>query len=223
MNFTLISTLGLCNLFLIAVCRAQTVEVRPGEEVTLQCSNISTHSSLTFWFRLVNRTMASCISVMFRADKSVAYCDGFHNGSFEMTSNSSTIFLKIKHASVSDSGPYFCGFFTIFPVFNVIHLYVKDFSDTDETESITKKECDGMSKLAGLILAPLTVFLINAVIAMAFKIWTLQTAADEGQILQQSENLDSDEAAMTLYPAAIIKRRPASQREVETHVFYVSQ
>lgn len=61
-------------------------------------------------------------------------------------------------------------------------------------------------------------FLLSMI--MCFNIWNDETFVTLSSCFQ---NLDSDEAAMTLCPAAIVKRRPASQREVETRVFYVAQ
>ena len=89
-----------------------TVEVQPGEDVTLLCSNFSSVPIHIHWFRLANRSNTSCISSMVSPDSNVSFCDGFQNCKFNMTSNTTALFLKIKQVDLSDSGLYFCGFKT---------------------------------------------------------------------------------------------------------------
>ncbi len=91
--------------------KSQTVKVQAGGEVTLLCSNISPHPTQTEWFRVVNGTEPSCIVSTYGLNGEVKHCDGFQNGKFEMSINTSTVSLKIKPVDLSDSGLYFCGFY----------------------------------------------------------------------------------------------------------------
>uniref|UniRef100_A0A671XUH8 Immunoglobulin domain-containing protein n=1 Tax=Sparus aurata TaxID=8175 RepID=A0A671XUH8_SPAAU len=125
MNFTLIAALSLCSISWISasVSQYQTVEAQHGEEVTLQCKNISKHDSQTFWSRLVNRTKISCVVVMFSYRSKITVCDGYEKGKFEMKSNVSTVFLNIKNVDSSDFGLYYCGFSKNgTPILTSIHL-----------------------------------------------------------------------------------------------------
>ena len=48
------------------------------------------------------------------------------NGNFEMRSNITFVYLKIKKVDLSDSGQYFCGFYTnARPILSVIYLKVR--------------------------------------------------------------------------------------------------
>ncbi|XP_049425516.1 uncharacterized protein LOC125884488 isoform X2 [Epinephelus fuscoguttatus] len=226
-SFTLLTVLLLCSLSVISVSGSEshTVEVQPGEEVTLTCTNISIRPCQTDWFRLINRTKPSCISSMFEADGNASFCDGFQSG-FEMSSNISTVFLKIKRVDLSDSGVYFCGFYkdTHTVIGDATHLKVQGNGESDgDKDSETEKEPDGMTNLMSVILGGVTVLLTVVVIVLAVKIRKLQTAVNEEPQPERNKDLGSDElnyAALRFQAKPKRSRRPPSEREVEPHVVY---
>ncbi|XP_037614615.1 uncharacterized protein LOC119481582 isoform X2 [Sebastes umbrosus] len=206
-TFTLITALTLCSFSWISVSGSefQTVEVQSGEEVTLTCSNMSRSDSPTWWSKLVDGTKASCITVMVSADGVVEYCDGFQNLTFEMSSNISTLFLKIKGVDSSDSGQYFCEFYSRGrPTFSIIRLNVE--------------VSDGTAKLTSMILGGLTGFLVAVIIGLVVKVRKLQTADGEEQNPEQRENVDSDE----LNYAAVTFQQRAKRRQPEPNVIYAA-
>ncbi|XP_051231390.1 uncharacterized protein LOC127349568 [Dicentrarchus labrax] len=232
-SFTLIRALLLCSLSWISVSgsESQTVEVQPGEDVTLLCSNISRNTIHAEWFRATNRTKPSCISSMFGSDGEASFCDGFQNGKFKMSSNIAIIFLHIRRVDLSDSGLYFCGFFTgtHTVISTATHLNVEgDGESDDEVDCNTQNmivEADGMTTLMSVILGGLTAVLTIVVIVLAVKIRKLQTAVKEEAQPERNKNLDSDDLNYTaLRFQAKPKRnhRPAPERELETHVVYAA-
>ncbi|XP_027144012.1 uncharacterized protein LOC109141774 [Larimichthys crocea] len=215
-SFTLITALLLCSLSWISVSasESQTVEVQPGQEVTLLCSNFSSVPTQIFWFKLVNRRHPRCISHMFNPHEPAKFCSGFQNEKFEMRSNISTVFLKIKQVDLSDSGLYFCGYY----------ISSSDPVIVDATY-LEVQEFDGVKNLMSVTLAALTAFLVMVVICLAVKIKKLQKADNEQKSPQWRENLDSDDlkdADLSLYAETVRRRKPESEREVETRVVYVA-
>lgn len=90
-------------------CDFHTMTVQPGQDATLMCSNFTSRPAHIRWFKLTSLN-SSQISSMKSPDGNVSLFDGFQNGRFNMSSNTSTVFLKINQVNSSDSGLYFCGF-----------------------------------------------------------------------------------------------------------------
>ncbi|KAM8747098.1 uncharacterized protein AB9X84_015228 [Acanthopagrus schlegelii] len=228
-NFTLIAALSLCSISWISasVSQYQTVEAQPGEEVTLQCKNISNYNTQTFWSRLVNRTGINCVVVIYIYGGRVTVCDGYEEGKFEMKSNISTVFLNIKKVDSSDSGLYYCGFvIDSTPILTPIHLIVNGSDEPHDDDREGKREFDGIAMLTSMILGALTVVLLLVVSGLVVENSKLQTAVKEDQNTERGgENLSSDQlkdAALSFYPTSVRSRRPASEREVETRVIYAA-
>lgn len=156
MSITFETVLLLCSLSWIHLSVAHTVEVQSGEDVTLFCSNFSTNPSQSIWFRLINRSQPHCIANIFSSDEPASFCSGAEGDKFEVTSNISTIFLKIKNVTESDSGLYFCGYKNYkYPVI-VNSTYLKTQAKPAATTSLTTMILSGLT----LILTKITIFLV---------------------------------------------------------------
>ncbi|KAM9335236.1 uncharacterized protein ABDE67_020200 isoform 2-T2 [Symphorus nematophorus] len=181
-NFTLITALSLCSFSWtsVSVSGSRTVEVQPGQDVTLLC-NIFEHDTVIFWFRLINSTNPSCISVKDRKGV-ITYCTGFENGRFEMSSNTSSVSLRIKQVDLSDSGLYFCGFSKSGgPTFSVIRLKVEG---SDEHHEDVDSKCTKESQYRGAeltigIRGGLTFLLLMVIIGLVVEARKLQTVDKE--------------------------------------------
>ncbi|XP_050931597.1 uncharacterized protein LOC108882002 isoform X6 [Lates calcarifer] len=223
MNFTMITGLLLCSLswISVSVSESQTVKAQSGQEVTLLCPKTIKKPAATFWLRVVNRTNMSCISVMSRSDSKAEYCDGYKTGNFEMSSSSSTVYLKIKRVNVSDSGLYFCGFYTdgriTFTEIQYLNLTSSNDEPHDDEDSKCKEE-SGVIKLTCVILGGLSVLLVMVIIGLVLQNRKLQTADKEEQNPQQSETRVSDDVNY----AAVTFQTKTKRRELETNVVYAA-
>uniref|UniRef100_A0A3Q3RQW2 Immunoglobulin domain-containing protein n=1 Tax=Mastacembelus armatus TaxID=205130 RepID=A0A3Q3RQW2_9TELE len=201
-SFILIKAFLLCSYSWVSVSgsESQTVQVQPGEEITPLCPNISTTPTQTDWLRLVNRTKSSCVSSLYESEGSPSFCHGFQNGKYEMSSNVSTVFLKIKHVDLSDSGLYFCGF------------YIKKHTVIAEVIelSVQGETSDGRINLITVILGSLTVLLTIVIVGLAVKIRKLQTGTRNNR---GPDHLNY--AALSFQAKPKRNRRPASERQLE--------
>nr|XP_046237520.1 uncharacterized protein LOC124054986 [Scatophagus argus] len=226
----LISALLLYSLSWISVSGSdlQTVEVQPGQEATLLCSNISKNPTQTDWFRVVNRTKPTCIFSMYGFGGEASPCPGFENGKFEMSSNISTVFLKIERVDLSDSGMYFCGFYinmhTV--ISTATHLNIQgDAEPDDEVDFNTQKETNEMTELMSGILGCLSVFLLLIIIVLAVKNRKLKTAMNKEVQPERKKKVGSDDlnyAALTFQAKPKRNHRHASERNMEPNVVYAT-
>uniref|UniRef100_A0A673CJU4 Ig-like domain-containing protein n=1 Tax=Sphaeramia orbicularis TaxID=375764 RepID=A0A673CJU4_9TELE len=191
-----------------SVPESQTVEVQPGENITLSCINKARYRTITDWFRVTNRTKASCISSKFGHDGKVSFCDGFGKEKYEMMVNPSKISLHIKDLDFSDSGLYLCGF------------YLNRHTVISETTYLNvQDDPDGIKILIIAVLGGLSGVLAIVTIALAVKIRKLQTGTT-GSYNVLSDNLTY--AAINFQAKPKRKRRPASGGEIEPHVVYAA-
>uniref|UniRef100_A0A3Q2PXL1 Ig-like domain-containing protein n=1 Tax=Fundulus heteroclitus TaxID=8078 RepID=A0A3Q2PXL1_FUNHE len=196
-------------------CQFDIVTVQAGKELTLRCSNFSTFLSHIFWFKLTHGSNIHWISSMYNAQSIPSFYDLIQHGKFNMTSNTTDVFLNIKPLDVNDSGLYFCGFYASgFPVvFTATHLQVK----VDHFEEI-----DGSDNQLNWILGGIVICLALVIIGFIVKIRNLYTAVVVIKCMfDNMQNLDSctqNYAALNFHPKAKIDRR--SGREMEKHVLY---
>uniref|UniRef100_A0A665VIP6 Immunoglobulin domain-containing protein n=1 Tax=Echeneis naucrates TaxID=173247 RepID=A0A665VIP6_ECHNA len=195
----------------ISVSESRTVDAQSGGDVTLLCSNISQETTQTDWFRLSNGTKATCVSSIYRPDGPPSFCKGFEHG-FEMSTNVTMIFLKIKRVNLSDSGFYFCGF------------YKDQHTVIGETTYLNVQElCNGTADLMSVILGGLTVLLTIVVIVLIIRICRLQKGTcDIYFTFFFFYILDLNYAALSFKARPKRNRRPVTGREVEPNVVYAA-
>ncbi|KAL4006400.1 Bardet-Biedl syndrome 4 protein [Sarotherodon galilaeus] len=191
--------------------RICTVEVQPGENATLLCSNFSSFPTHTIWFRLVNQTSPICISSIYNFAQPSVLCNGIEREKIELTSNISTIFLKIKQVDLSDSGLYFCGFYTNgHPVIvNSTYLKVTAIRSNIFTSS-TEKSKISQVKSSGFIVIP-TMF-----------ISTVHSETRQHSSKTMNENSDAMNYAALSFHRKANYRRPVPPRELEMNVVYAA-
>uniref|UniRef100_A0A674E0V1 Immunoglobulin domain-containing protein n=1 Tax=Salmo trutta TaxID=8032 RepID=A0A674E0V1_SALTR len=114
---------------------SQTMVVRTGDTITLQCSNVTTAVGHTAWFKQVNGSEPVCISSMYGFNSTPKLHNGFHWSHIEMFSNNTTFFLKITEFEITDCGLYFCGLYPHSHMLFVNAIVLKIQEDDDGTIS----------------------------------------------------------------------------------------
>ncbi|XP_045081528.1 uncharacterized protein LOC121572149 [Coregonus clupeaformis] len=246
MAITFLPALLLYGLSLdsVLVSQSQTVEVRTGETIILQCSNVTTAVGHTAWFKQVNGSEPVCISSMYGFNSTAYLHNGFQRSHLEMFSNNTTIFLKITKVEIADCGLYFCGlhphghmFFVNATVLKIKgHNRGKEIQESSKerhsngTISLVGEEVDGTMYLLPLvvILGVVTAVLLIVILILVLKIIreakTHNTGPDSQRQPQNDQNQDPDALNYSALNFTSKKRKMERRREKELdpHVVYAA-
>ncbi|CAI5672380.1 unnamed protein product [Oreochromis niloticus] len=92
-----------------------------------------------------------------------------------MSSNNTSVFLKITQVDLSDVGLYFCGFYvnkhTV--ISNAVELRIQG-GETNEGEDFKAEKEPDSANLMNIILGCLTGLLTIVIIILVLKIWKLK-------------------------------------------------
>ncbi|XP_028998943.1 uncharacterized protein LOC114851334 [Betta splendens] len=223
-TFIWFNTVVICSISWISVSEAQsqTVKVQSGQSVTLRSPKLP-GDAVIIWSRLIKTTNASCICYKIELKNETQFCEGFKDGNIEMGVNATGVQLTIRKVNLSDSGIYFCEFYSgENNIYHVIYLDVegKNMAGSEETQdhldTACQTQCNKTTCVMSLILGGVTVFLLLVVTGLVVSLRKLQTAENEEQKTHQQENPASDD----LNYAAVSFRQKERRREVEPNVVY---
>ncbi|KAM9407793.1 uncharacterized protein ACWYII_027593 [Salvelinus alpinus] len=161
---------GLCLTPVVSVSPPPSVVAHPGDNVTLQCTNVTGAPGHVGWFKQVNGSEPLCIASMYSSDSTVHHHNGFQPSLMEMFISHRIILLKITEVDVADSGLYCCGMFDKFIIFtNATVLKVQGHKDSEKDQT---EHCEEVADLqmrilfllsiirTGVLLCCLTIFSI---------------------------------------------------------------
>uniref|UniRef100_A0A8C7Q5P0 Ig-like domain-containing protein n=1 Tax=Oncorhynchus mykiss TaxID=8022 RepID=A0A8C7Q5P0_ONCMY len=225
--FQIVVTVCVCSLTpVISVSLPPSVVVHPGDNVTLQCTDVLKVPGHVAWFKQVNVSEPLCIASMYSSHPYAQHHNGFQPSHVEMLFGNRIFFLKITEVDVADSGLYFCGMYNHYFIFtNMTVLMVQgnllnDFS-CNGTIGIVGEHNDGT-----MYLLPLVVILgvVTAVLPIVILILVLKIRQDanrhnqfstrENNMLANLQNQDPDTLNY-----AMEKRR---EKELDPHVVYAA-
>uniref|UniRef100_A0A8C7Q5N5 Ig-like domain-containing protein n=1 Tax=Oncorhynchus mykiss TaxID=8022 RepID=A0A8C7Q5N5_ONCMY len=110
----------------ILVSPPPSVVVHPGDNVTLQCTDVLKGPGHVAWFKQVNVSEPLCIASMYSSEPYVKHHNGFQPSHVEMFISNRIIVLKITEVDVADSGLYCCGMYNQYFIFtNMTFLMVQ--------------------------------------------------------------------------------------------------
>uniref|UniRef100_A0A4W5P4I6 Immunoglobulin domain-containing protein n=1 Tax=Hucho hucho TaxID=62062 RepID=A0A4W5P4I6_9TELE len=242
---TFLQALLLYGLTLVSVLdsQSQTMEVRIGDSITLQCSNVTTVVGHTAWFKQVNGSEPVCISSMYGFNSTPDLHNGFQRSHLVMFSNKTTIFLNITNVEIADCGLYFCGLYPQSHMFFVNATVLKIQGECNGTIGPVAEGDDinlGEDDDGTMHLLPLVVILgvVTAVLLIVIVILVLKIRRDAkthntdiGAQLQPQNCQDPDQNPDSLNYAALSFRQKRSRNkktakgqtmEMESNVVYAA-
>uniref|UniRef100_A0AAZ3QKF5 Immunoglobulin subtype domain-containing protein n=1 Tax=Oncorhynchus tshawytscha TaxID=74940 RepID=A0AAZ3QKF5_ONCTS len=185
------------RLVSVLVSQSQTMVVRTGDTITLQCSNVTTVVGHTAWFKQVNGSEPVCISSMYNS------------------TNKTTFFLKITEFEITDCGLCFCGLYPHRHCNGTISLVGED-DDMylGEDDDIYLGEDDGT-----MYLLPLVVILgvVTAVLLIVILILVLKIRRDSNR--HNTDALNYAALNFTSKKRMMERRR---EKELDPHVVYAA-